>query len=472
MIHKIVSNSWFREVGLRLDCNPYIHGAFEARDALRALDENTQPLIQLTCGYRGGIYNGPVFSRKYVENSEQGVPFLTASSMMRVDLSDTAYISKRDAYSKKLSYLKLEPGMIMISCSGSIGKMVYVRPDMEGFWSCQDQLKVCADEAKIGSGYLYAFLNSRFGVPLITSGTYGAIIQHLEPEHIANIPVPRLGQELEEAIDKSIKEASICMAKFQAHLNKATNIILEVCGLKDFTFEKWHEKGPDLGFRVNSINRCRSLRALNYNPRYKDLIRRLNLSDYLTLGQITASGELSRGLRFKRVDADKTHGVKLVGQKQAFWQRPEGRDVSRAFTPPGVIVEDNTLLISSQGTLGERSIFCKPVLVKGKWSGYAFTEHFMRVRSAIESIPNQYLFAFLRSEAAYRCLWSMSMGSAQQDINLDMLRDLPVPVLPKNQIDKVVQLVDEAFDLRDRADELELSAIEKLENRIEQLAKG
>jgi restriction endonuclease S subunit len=62
----------------------------------------------------------------------------------------------------------------------------------------------------------------------------------------------------------------------------------------------------------------------------------------------------------------------------------------------------------------------------------------------------------------------MSMGSAQQDINLKMLRKLPVPILEQNEIDKVVALVNEAFDLREKADELELSAIKEIEDLIEQ----
>ncbi len=75
----------------------------------------------------------------------------------------------------------------MITCSGTIGRMTYVRPDMDGIWSSQDVLKVVPNPECIPPGYLYAFLSSRYGVPLVVSGTYGAIIQHIEPEHIADL---------------------------------------------------------------------------------------------------------------------------------------------------------------------------------------------------------------------------------------------------------------------------------------------
>src|SRR5262249_54057446 len=144
-----------------------------------------EPLRSLTAGHNGGIYNGPMFRRNYVESAEHGVPFLTSGSMLKADLSDLPFLRRRDAESHKLSFLRLTAGTTMISCSGTIGRMVYARPDMEGMWASQDILKVVPQTSRIPSGYLHAFLTGKFGVPLITSGTYGAIIQHIEPEHIA-----------------------------------------------------------------------------------------------------------------------------------------------------------------------------------------------------------------------------------------------------------------------------------------------
>ena len=43
-------------------------------------------------------------------------------------------------------------------------------------------LRVGPDTDKIAPGYLYAFLSSKYGVPMIANAAYGAIIQHIEPE--------------------------------------------------------------------------------------------------------------------------------------------------------------------------------------------------------------------------------------------------------------------------------------------------
>src|SRR5438105_1262784 len=82
---------------------------------------------------------------------DYGVPFLGSSSMLQADLSDLPLLRKQDALSSRLSFLRLETGMTLISCSGTIGKMMYVRPNMAGMWSSQDIIKVVPNQLQIPS---------------------------------------------------------------------------------------------------------------------------------------------------------------------------------------------------------------------------------------------------------------------------------------------------------------------------------
>ena len=83
---RVMRSSWLEEGGRRLDCNPYMSGALEARETLKSLDAPKEPLKSLTAGYAGGIYNGPMFRRNYVESPEYGVPFITSGTMLLADL--------------------------------------------------------------------------------------------------------------------------------------------------------------------------------------------------------------------------------------------------------------------------------------------------------------------------------------------------------------------------------------------------
>lgn len=193
---KSIPSTWIEHNGRRLDCGPYMSGAAEIRELLK--NHKTDMLPSLTIGHNGGIYNGPQFARNYVIDAEHGVPFLTTTFMMQGDLSHLPLLSKKDAHSRKLSFLRVEEGMTLISCSGTVGRTVYARSDMNSVWSNQDMLKIVANSNKILPGYLNTYLCTKFGVPFIVSGKYGSVITHLEPKHFADLLVPRLGKEIEK----------------------------------------------------------------------------------------------------------------------------------------------------------------------------------------------------------------------------------------------------------------------------------
>jgi len=228
---RVVRSDWLEEGGRRLDCNPYMSGALEARDALAALSAQKEPLQSLTAGHAGGIYNGPIFARHWVVDPQYGVPFLGNSDMSNTDLSTLPLLKKGYAQSLRLRHLEVRPGTTLITCSGTIGRMTYVRPDMAGMWSSQHIMKVVPNESKIPPGYLYAFLSSKFGVPLVVSGTYGAIVQHIEPEHIGGLPVPRFDRDFEEDVHDLIQFCADSRSKAQTTLLSALMELESEAGL-------------------------------------------------------------------------------------------------------------------------------------------------------------------------------------------------------------------------------------------------
>ncbi|MCP4699148.1 MAG: restriction endonuclease subunit S, partial [Gammaproteobacteria bacterium] len=203
-------------------------------------------------------------------------------------------------------------------------------------------------------------------------------------------------------------------------------------------------------------------------PRYKALVTRLESMPHRSLGDICAGGDLGAGAGFRRIDADPEHGVKLIGQKQGFWSRPVGRWINASHAPPDIFVKDETVLIAAQGTLGENEVFCRPLFVTGKWLDYVYTQHFIRVHSGDPDMSGACLFAFFRSETAFRMLRSISTGTKLQDHHPAFLHNLPVPCPPRPVQEEIHKLVIEACEKRQRAIELEDKAIALAESAIEQ----
>lgn len=461
---KSIPSQWLIKNGHRMDCNPYMGGAVEARAILEKLACKKQPLHELTTG----IYHAGREGRKWVATKEFGVPFLGSTDILKSDLSHLPLISKQQVANNPS--FTIHKGWTLITRSGTIGRMAYARPDMDGMACSEHVMRVVPDTNEIPSGYLYAYLNSKFGVPIVVSGTYGSIIQSIEPHHIAGLPVPRLGEDIERKVHLLMKESAELLTKCQTKLNEATSTLFEAIGQVDIKAEDWHSQGADLGYSVK-LTSPRSLRALNFNSRYLGFVEILKGLNHKKLGDICLGGKLSSGVRFKRIDASPKFGSMLIGQKQGFFANPQGRWISAEHSPEGIFVKNETVLIASQGTLGEQEVFCRPIFITGDWLNYVYTQHFLRVVSGSPEISGAYLFAFFRSEMVFRCLRSMSIGSKQQDIHTGILGELPIPVIPDSLKTKVEELVREAFVAKDNSKENESKAIFLVEQTIEQAAK-
>lgn len=464
-----VRYNWLADQGLRLDATPYLSGSYEARKLLERLP-GTQPLDDVV-RKPTGIFHAGRSARRWVTDPEYGVPFFSSSDILEADSSFLPLMAKSAIRDNPL--LLIERDWTLITRSGTVGRMTYARPDMDGFACSEHVLRVAADASKILSGYLYAFLSSRYGIPMIINAAYGAIVQHIEPDHIADLPVPRFGSEVEEKIHGHVQAAADLRAKAQAWLAAATRDLFESAGLPEFLDLRWHDQPRDTGFSTTRLTPA-TLRAQNMAPRARQLLDRLASVSHRRLGDICAHGQLTRGNRFTRIDSEPGYGYRLIGQRQGPWVRPEGRWVAVA---PEVLedikAKDESVLVASQGTLGETEVFCRSIFVTGRWQReFVFSEHFLRIVSGDPDFPGAYLFAFLRSEVAFRIFRAMSTGSKQQDIHEELRREIPVPGCTAADRERIAETVRQAYRWRDEADELEDRAQELLETAVRDAAGG
>lgn len=454
-----VQSDWLADQGFRLDASPYLSGAYEARKLLERLP-GTQSLCELVRA-ENGIFHAGRSSRRWVTDPEYGTPFFSSTDILQADSSFLPLIAKSAINDNPR--LLIQRDWVLITRSGTVGRMAYARPDMDGFACSEHVLRVVARDGRIASGYLYAFLSSRYGIPMITNAAYGAIIQHIEPDHIADLPVPRFRHVVEQEIHRCIQEAANVRAQFQAGVTAATRDLFESAGLVELDGYTWHQEPRATGFEVKDISGT-SLRAMNYDARARRIAQAISKVPHRTLGDICRSGELSRGNRFSRIPAEPGYGLLLVGQEQVFWTRPEGRWVAVKDDEADVLhAADETIVVASQGLLTEGSLIGRAAFVTGRWLEYIYSEHLLRVRSGTPDITNAYLFAFMRSEAAFRMLRSLVSGTGPQDINSVLRKEIPVPECTPADRERIAETVRQAYRWRDEADELEDRAQELLD---------
>lgn len=462
---KTIPSSWLRRGGRRFDCNPYLLGGLEARLRLEELEVHKDELQEVTRGGIDGIYHAGREGRTWVLDEDLGVRFLSSSRLMAADYSALPLLSAQQVQSNPA--FRIHRGWTLITRSGTIGRMVHARPDMDGLACSEHVMRVVPDTNKIAPGYMYAFLRSKFGVPMVVSGTYGSIIQSIEPRHLADLLVPRFVEAFESRVHGLIEESEQLFSDYQAGIVKATEQFFESVGLSDITAAQWHEPGPDVGF-TQTFPRVESFRALNFNPRFKTLCERIRQGPWKPLAEICVQGTLKRGSRFKRIDAEPEHAYQLVGQKQLFWLRPEGRWIARWAVGDEVLVEPGTILMAAIGTLGETELYCRTEFIWGPATKRAYSENIVQVLGDSAVMRRGCLYAFMRSETAFRMLRSISVGTKNQLHHKRLLAQLPVPYPDSAAQKQVHKIMTTAYDARHRGVALEEKAIALVEAAIEE----
>ncbi|MCB1658925.1 MAG: hypothetical protein KDI39_11920 [Pseudomonadales bacterium] len=130
------------------------------------------------------------FKRVYVEE-KQGVPFLGGKEILELDPRGEKYLSLKHHGERITEQLTLDENMILITCSGTIGKVNIVPKHWQGWAGSQHILRAVPSNAE-WAGYLYAWLSSEWALPLIRRFTYGAVVFEIDQYHLAQVPVPIL----------------------------------------------------------------------------------------------------------------------------------------------------------------------------------------------------------------------------------------------------------------------------------------
>jgi type I restriction enzyme, S subunit len=455
-----VMASWLVGEGARLDAPPFLSDALEARYLLKHLPVRKQNLNSLTCGHDGGIFNGPMFARSYVDDPEHGVPFLGSSEMLWADLSHLPLLSKKSALSPRLSFLRLEEGMTLISCSGTIGKTVYVRPDMVGLWSSQHIMKVVPNSNLVKPGYLYAFLSSKYGKAQVTAGTYGAIIQHIEPRHIATVSVPRL-ELVEEEVHHLVVRGAAKRNQASIFRGEALAQILAALTWSPSTERSIHTV-------ASSADAVRRMDAFPHSlpiSRAKQFLTSRPPS--VRLGSKAQKiFEPNRGPRMKVEDI--TFGVPFLSSTEVFKVDPVGDYLISRRTPhfSDLLVSDKDILLPRSGQVG--GIIGRAVLPLPTYYGDAATEHLVRVRCRSQA-DAFYLWAVLASDPGYLAAVGTAYGSSIPSLDCELLSELEVPWFNEKSRGRIVEPVSKMIALQASAIQDERKAVSLVESAIQEL---
>jgi type I restriction enzyme S subunit len=419
----IIRSSWMKGYGYRLDTQPYVGGALQTKILLEKLPLQKDRLDSLC----SGILNIGRIKRDWVEDSRFGIPFLSGSDIQKADISNLSLISKRAVRTNP--DLVLKKGMTLITRSGTIGIMAYCREEMKGKACTEDVLRVTPDPAKIPPGYLYAFLSSKFGVPLVASGTYGAIIQHLEPEHIAGIDIPRLSHAKEQEIHELVEEAARLRSEASSTLKKQANRFDD---LLNFDIEPQQTGWWQI---VSSESLALRMDGGYYNP--ASLAARKTISESQHEPLRTFCKKIFLPGIFKRIYAnDEEHGTAYYHGYSLFNTEPEPKGFLSASTSKmqDIIMKEGEVLVQAFGSDG--GLIGRSTWVTKHLSGAATTHMLVRLLPKDEALSG-YLYSFLNSKLGYAQISALAYGSPIPHFDPISMATVLIPILDGDVVTRI-----------------------------------
>lgn len=465
---KNIPNTWLLEEGYRLSATPHMSEARAAKKLLQSLHLKKNLLLQLTKGETKGILNGPRFARNYVESANHGVPLLSGSTILQADISDAPLISKRQAAS--MPEIILEEGTTLITSYGTVGRVAYTRKDMEGAVGSDNVMKVYPDPSKIWPGYLYTFLSSRFGVPIVTVGTSGGTVPFLTPERVYEIPVPRFDSEFEEKIHNLIQKASKLRVEASTDLRKAEIDLMSELGFPD-DFKV--QNRVHLGNQVSSSTLLETYRleGFYYNQEALSVENWVDSysNQYWNLEEVAHVFDVPP---FKHIYVGQEEGVPFFTSGDLFKLNKEvDKYLSRTQTKnlEKYILQKEWVLLARSGQLG--GIIGKPQFSDSAMQGAAASDHVIRILPDKKKIKPGYLYTYLASQKiGYPLITRTMTGASIPALWPVYLNKVKVVKASDDFMSMVDILVQAAFEKRVQATQIEREAREMLESAIEAAA--
>lgn len=162
------------------------------------------------------------FKRIYV-SKQYGVPFLHGSHLFQLRPYDLKYISLK-ANAKHINECLLSTGYILVTRSGTVGRIGLVTSYMDKWAASQHLLRIVPDYNRGHPGFIAAFLMTPYGQHQLMPKIYGGVISHIEVSHVESVLIPEPPESIQVLIGEKV---------IQAFEQKDNAIIIEEAAIRE-----------------------------------------------------------------------------------------------------------------------------------------------------------------------------------------------------------------------------------------------
>lgn len=434
-------NISFARQQMRFDSSFHLSDGLEVRRMMKKSPYELETIRNVT----KDIYCPGIFRRNYTKT---GYAFLGGGDIQKADYDSGKYLKK--ARTPNWEILEVKKGWTLVTCGGTIGDTVFTNNLLAKCWVSQHVMRVIPNDS-IKEGMLYAYLATKYGKLLLTTGTYGSVIPTISAENIAVLPIPNFPDSFQKEVDDLIQQAA-------KHREQAAKALDEAHAIIDNEFSI-AAKPKDNIVSVQNIIKSHTTRFegsyyTSPNRSIYDFV--INNFKYKPLKD--CSERIFRPGIFKREYVSR--GVTFLGGADIMMAIPKSdkklsmKQVSRM---PELQVQKGWILVTCGGTIGNT------VYVDNQIAKCVVSQHVMRVVPK-EEMLNGYLYAFLSSKIGYELITLFTYGSVIPSVEAHHLEKVPVPILDDEKtkhIDELVQSYVENLELSKLKETLAITMVEE-----------
>lgn len=455
--------------GYRLEGAFYGNGGYRAKRSMARAGFPTKRFEDLADIYWPGHgHSYEDLRRTYVDDESAGIPFLSTSEMLLARFEEMRFVSK--FLSSHFDDLLVQPGCILVSRSGTIGRAVVATSDFANKYVSDDALRVKARQVDF-NGLLFAFIQSDAGQFIITRSKSGGVVEHIYVKDLASLEVPLLPKALRCELTRLIDHTCDLRVRANQLLDDAEDEVYR---------QNYIPKPTSRGEESDAEVFRTSAKALFTEYEGKERIR-LDAT-FQERAAVAAAAAVAKCKTHRKLietvaaipftgpgsvpgvsKVEKGHGVPYVTSRDLGLARM--RPAAHVASVKKKLIEDmhppgGTTLIMCAGTLG------RTFYVRDNFEKWAVSLDVIRVIPDKEKLHPGYVYSFLSSQLGKAQMLRHKYGSVIPRIHSRQVAEVLIPI-PTDLGESIASLVDESARCRFLAREAEDRAIKLFESAIE-----
>lgn len=196
----------FEDMGLRFDAARFSPDLDSCVEGLRASGLPLRPLHDLAdLSINASMPRR--FERVHVDDERNGLPYLNATDLLSLFAVgrpvQQRFLSRQG--DTRLQGLVIRQNWLLMTCSGTIGRVFHVPQRLDGWVATDDLIRICPKPGLVG--YLFAWCMTPAAQVQVLAHTYGGQIDHVTDAQVGRMLVPMLPDLEARKLDEDVLSA-------------------------------------------------------------------------------------------------------------------------------------------------------------------------------------------------------------------------------------------------------------------------